>query len=112
MLESLSIAAESRTRRLRMSERIRRSVRETELQPSNFILPVFVTDASANAHNPIASMPGVYQLGIDQLLRESEKALEAKLGGIILFGVTEDKDEIGSCAYSDQGIVQQSIREI
>jgi porphobilinogen synthase len=112
MLESLSIASESRTRRLRMSERIRRLVRETELRPSNFILPVFVTDASANARNPIASMPDVYQLGIDQLLRESEKALEAKLGGIILFGVTEDKDEVGSCAYNDQGIVQQSIREI
>jgi len=112
MLESLSIASESRTRRLRMSERIRRIVRETELYPSNFILPLFVTDTSATARNPIASMPGVYQLGIDQALRESEKAVEAKLGGIILFGVTQDKDEVGSCAYSEQGIVQQSIREI
>ena len=112
MLESLIIDTESRTRRLRMSERVRRLVRETELHPSNFILPLFVTDESAAARNPIASMPGVYQLGIDQLLRESEKAVEAKLGGIILFGVTEDKDELGSCAYNDQGIVQQSIREI
>lgn len=112
MISTISISSESRTRRLRMTERIRRLVRETELYPSNLILPLFVTDASANALNAIASMPGVFQLGIDQVLRESEKALEAKLGGIILFGVTEDKDEVGSCAYSEQGIVQQSIREI
>jgi porphobilinogen synthase len=112
MLESLSIAAESRTRRLRMTERMRRLVRETELHPANFILPLFVTDASANARTAIASMPGVYQLGIDQILRESEKAVEAKLGGIILFGVTEEKDEVGSCAYDDNAIVQQTIREI
>lgn len=106
------IEASSRTRRTRMNEPIRRLVRETILHPSNFILPLFVTDRTANAKNAIASMPGVFQLGIDNILRESEKALEAKLGGIILFGVTDDKDEVGSNAYNDNGVIQESVREI
>jgi porphobilinogen synthase len=108
----IAIQSDSRTRRTRMTERMRRLVRETVLQPSNFILPLFVSDSSANFKNEVVSMPGVFQLGIDNLLRESERALEAKLGGIILFGVTEDKDETGSSSHSENGIVQQSIREI
>lgn len=95
-----------------MTERIRRLVRETTLNPSNFILPLFVSDASGNFKNEISSMPGVFQLGIDHILRESERALEAKLGGIILFGITGDKDESGTSAHNENGIVQQSIREI
>ena len=106
------ITSSSRTRRTRMNEPIRRLVRETTLHPSDFILPLFVTDQAANAKNPIVSMPGVHQLGIDNILRESEKALEAKLGGIILFGVTDDKDLVGSNAYNDNGVIQESIREI
>src|SRR6187399_1079610 len=102
----------SRTRRTRMTEPLRRIVRETTLYPSNFILPLFVTDEAGNTRNAIASMPGVYQLGIDNILRESEKALEAKLGGIILFGVTSKKDEVGSEAYNDEGIIQETVREI
>lgn len=102
----------SRTRRLRMTERIRRLVRETALHPSDLILPLFVTDEAHSINRPIASMPGVFQLGINDLLRQAEQALEAKLGGIILFGVVEEKDETGSCAYDEHGIVQESIREI
>jgi porphobilinogen synthase len=102
----------SRTRRTRMSEQMRRLVRETVLHPSNFILPLFATDEAPNSKNAIASMPGVYQLGIDNILRESEKALEAKLGGIILFGVTSKKDDVGSEAYNDEGIIQETVREI
>lgn len=102
----------SRTRRTRMTEQLRRIVRETTLHSSNFILPLFVTDEAGNTRNTIASMPGVYQLGIDNILRESEKALEAKLGGIILFGVTSKKDEVGSEAYNDEGIIQETVREI
>jgi porphobilinogen synthase len=102
----------SRTRRTRMTEPLRRIVRETTLHSSNFILPLFVTDEAGNTRNAIASMPGVYQLGIDNILRESEKALEAKLGGIILFGVTSKKDEVGSEAYNDEGIIQETVREI
>src|SRR6185436_11250081 len=110
-LSEIIIQADSRTRRTRMTERMRSLVRETVLQPSNFILPLFVSDSAANFKNEVVSMPGVFQLGIDNLLRESERALEAKLGGIILFGVTEDKDETGSSSHSENGIVQQSIRE-
>ncbi len=107
-----SIPSESRTRRTRMTQRMRSLVRETFLHPANFILPLFASDASANFKNEISSMPGVYQLGIDNILRESEKALEAKLGGIILFGITNDKDETGSSAHNEFGIIQQSVREI
>lgn len=102
----------SRTRRTRMNEQLRRIVRETILHPSNFILPLFVTDEAGNTRNTIGSMPGVYQLGIDNILRESEKALESKLGGVILFGVTSKKDEVGSEAYNEKGIVQVTVREI
>jgi porphobilinogen synthase len=108
----LHIQSDSRTRRTRMNESIRRLVRETELHPSNFILPLFASDRSANFRHEISSMPGVYQLGIDHILLESEKALEAKLGGIILFGVTDDKDETGTYAHNENGIVQRSVREI
>src|SRR5438874_8801160 len=108
----VNIHAESRTRRTRMTERMRRLVRETELHPSNFILPLFASDAAPNYRKEVSAMPGVYQFGIDNILRESEKALEAKLGGIILFGVTEDKDDTGSSAHNEHGIVQRSVREI
>ncbi len=108
----IQIQSESRTRRTRMTERMRNLVRETELHPSNFILPLFVSDASANFQKEVSSMPGVYQLGIDNILVECERALEAKLGGVILFGITQDKDEVGSSAHSDTGIIQLSLRAI
>lgn len=111
-ITNLDIPTDSRTRRTRMTERMRRLVRETELYASNFILPLFASDSAANFKKEVSSMPGVFQLGIDNILRESEKALEAKLGGIILFGVTEDKDERGESAHNENGIVQQSVREI
>ena len=72
----INIPSDSRTRRTRMTEPIRRLVRENELRPSNFILPLFASDKSANYHNEISSMPGVYQLGLDNILRESERALK------------------------------------
>lgn len=108
----ISIQSESRTRRTRMTESIRRLVRETELHPSNFILPLFVSDAAPNFRKEISSMPGVHQFGIDHILRQSEQAVEAKLGGIILFGITDEKDETGSSAHTENGIVQRSVREI
>jgi len=108
----INIPSDSRTRRTRMNEPIRRLVRENELRPSNFILPLFASDRSTNFKHEISSMPGVFQLGLDNILRESERALEAKLGGIILFGVTDDKDDTGSSAHNEFGIIQQSVREI
>ncbi len=111
-MEDMLVAASSRTRRTRMTERHRRLVRETTLAPSNFILPLFAVEAAANYRKPIPSMPGVEQLGIDGILEQCEAALEAKLGGIILFGIPEQKDEFGSEAYNDRGVIQNAIREI
>ena len=95
-----------------MSEMHRRLVRETSLNASNFILPLFAVEGDPKFCKPIASMPGVDQLGMNGILRECEAALEARLGGIILFGIPEHKDDVGSEAYNEQGIIQTAIREI
>jgi porphobilinogen synthase len=110
--EDLLVTARSRTRRTRMTEMHRRLVRETSLEPRNLILPLFAVEGDANFRNPIKSMPGVDQLGINGVLRECESALEAQLGGVILFGIPEHKDEFGSEAYNDRGIIQETVREI
>jgi porphobilinogen synthase len=108
----LTIPPTSRTRRTRMTERHRSLVRETILSPSNFILPLFVVEGKANFRKPIDSMPGIEQLGMNGILQQCEAAMEAHLGGIILFGIPEHKDEFGSEAYNDQGIIQNTVREI
>lgn len=112
MLFEAEIESSSRTRRTRMTERMRRLIRETTIEPRNLILPLFVTDEKPSAKNPIKSMPGVFQYGLDPLLEVCEDALKADLGGIILFGVTNDKDEQGSAGYSETGIVATAIRKI
>ena len=108
----LFVDSGSRTRRTRMTEPIRRLVRETSLEARNFILPIFVTDEHPEAMNEIASMPGVYQYGLNTMLGICDKAVKAKLGGVILFGVTTKKDERGTMAYSPKGIVAKAIKEI
>jgi porphobilinogen synthase len=112
MLFEAEIESSSRTRRTRMTERMRRLIRETTVEPRNLILPLFVTDEKPSAKNPIGSMPDVYQYGLDTLLGVCEDALKADLGGVILFGVTTDKDEQGSSGYSETGIVATAIRHI
>ncbi|HET9136134.1 MAG TPA: porphobilinogen synthase [Candidatus Kapabacteria bacterium] len=112
MLFEAEIESSSRTRRTRMTERMRRLVRETTIEPRNLILPLFVTDEKPSAKNPIRSMPGVHQYGLDTLLGICEDAIKAELGGVILFGVTTDKDEQGSAGYSETGIVATAIRHI
>jgi porphobilinogen synthase len=112
MLFEAEIESSSRTRRTRMTERMRRLIRETTVEPRNLVLPLFVTDEKPSAKNPIGSMPGVYQYGLDTLLGVCEDALKADLGGVILFGVTTDKDEQGSSGYSETGIVATAIRHI
>src|SRR5437016_3676694 len=102
-LDELLVPAHSRTRRTRMTERHRRLVRETTLDPANLILPLFAVEGDPKFRKQIASMPGVDQLGLDGILRQCEATLEARLGGIILFGIPEQKDEFGSEAYNDQG---------
>ncbi len=110
--DDMLVPASSRTRRTRMTERHRRLVRETTLAPSNFILPLFVVEAAANFRKPIDSMPGVEQMGIEGILGQCEAALQAQLGGVILFGIPEEKDEFGSEAYNDRGVIQNALREI
>jgi porphobilinogen synthase len=98
-------------RRLRRSETLRRMVRETRLSPDNLIQPLFVVPGQ-NVRKPVASMPGVAQLSVDQALVESEKALKAGVPAIILFGIPEHKDAHGSSSWTAEGIVQQAARAI
>ncbi|MHB8945855.1 MAG: porphobilinogen synthase [Bacillota bacterium] len=99
----------TRMRRLRSSETIRRMVRETTLAPDDFIYPLFVTHGRG-LRKEIGSMPGVYNLSIDEMVKELGEVQSLGIPGVILFGLPEAKDAIGSEAYDDQGVVQQAIR--
>lgn len=96
-----------RPRRLRRSSAIRDLVRETHLQPANFILPLFVVEGEG-IRKEIKSMPGNSQLSIDELVKEAAEAKSLGVGGVILFGIPKHKDEEASGAYDDEGIVQQA----
>ena len=100
-----------RLRRLRASEPLRRLVRETHLAPSQFILPLFVCPGEG-VRREIASMPGNAQLSIDNLVREAEICKKLGLGGVILFGIPEQKDQMASEAYNPDGITQQAVRAL
>jgi porphobilinogen synthase len=100
-----------RPRRLRSSESIRRVVRETRLEPANFILPLFICPGEG-VRRPITSMPPQCQLSVDTAVEECREIHGLGIGGIILFGLPELKDEEASGAYDDQGIVQRAIRAI
>jgi porphobilinogen synthase len=100
-----------RLRRLRSSEPIRSLVRETRLTPSQLILPLFVTPGKG-LRREISSMPGHSQLSIDEMVKECLEAARLGLGGVILFGLPETKDEAASGAYADDGIVQQALRAV
>jgi porphobilinogen synthase len=101
----------TRLRRLRQSESLRSLVRETRLEPSNFIYPLFVCPGQG-VRKEIGSMPGVFNLSVDEALKEAREAKSLGLGGIILFGLPEKKDEIASGAWEDEGIVQRATRAI
>lgn len=100
-----------RTRRLRKNEVLRSMVRENHVRTDELIYPVFVIEGK-NICNPIASMPGICQYSIDRLSEELDRVVEAGIGSVLLFGIPEHKDEVGSGAYDDNGIVQQAIRYI
>ncbi len=100
-----------RKRRLRMSEPMRRLVRETHLEPSQFILPLFVCPGEG-VRKPISSMPGNFQLSIDELVKECESANTLGIGGVILFGIPDRKDENASEAYAENGITQRAVRAV
>jgi porphobilinogen synthase len=98
-------------RRLRASGRLRDLVRETRLHPKQFILPLFVCPGEG-VRREIGSMPDNYQLSVDELVKECAEVKSLGIGGVILFGLPESKDEIASGAYDDEGIVQRAIRAL
>jgi len=100
-----------RMRRLRASEPMRRLVRETRLDPAQFILPLFVCPGE-QVRREISAMPENYQMSVDEVVRECEEVQSLGIGGVILFGLPETKDEMASGAYADDGIVQRALRAI
>lgn len=100
-----------RPRRLRRTENLRALVRETRLAPEDFILPLFAC-AGEGVRREIGSMPGVHNLSVDEIAKEAAGAEEIGVKGIILFGLPEAKDEAGSGAWNERGIVQQAVRAV
>ncbi len=100
-----------RLRRLRASERIRRLARETHLEPSQMILPLFICPGEG-IRRPINSMPGHAQLSIDTAVEECREAESLGIGGVMLFGIPDHKDEDATGNYDDNGIVQRALRAI
>src|ERR1700744_6577909 len=102
---------QNRMRRLRRTESLRALVRETALEPGDLIYPLFLCPGRG-VRREISSMPGVFNLSIDEAVREAGQAQSLGLGGLLLFGLPESKDEQGSGAWDDNGIVQQGLRAI
>ena len=100
-----------RPRRLRRNERIRALVRETTLSPDNLIYPIFVSPGK-NKAQPVSSMPGVAQLSVDLAVKECEEVQALGIPAVILFGIPDHKDSLGTEAYADSGIVQEAIRAV
>ena len=102
---------EMRARRLRRSKNIRDMVAQTMLRTDDFIYPIFVREGK-NIKNPINSMPGIYQLSIDEAIKEAKDAYGLGVKSVILFGIPEHKDDKGSEAYSENGVIARAINEI
>ena len=100
-----------RLRRLRKNEGIRRLVRENQLHKEDLVYPMFVIEGN-DIKNPVDSMPGIYQYSIDRIHEELDRVVKAGVGAVLLFGIPEHKDETGSSAYDDNGIMQRAIRYI
>jgi len=100
-----------RLRRLRTTPNLRAMVRETTLSPAQFIYPLFVVHGH-DVHDEIPSMPGVFHQSIDRLAREIEDVSALDIPAVILFGVPEHKDALGTENFADEGIIQQAIRAI
>ena len=101
----------TRPRRLRRNDTLRRMIRETRLSPDNLVHPLFVCPGRGIV-NPVPSMPGVAQLSVDQVAAEARAIHAAGVPAIILFGIPERKDALGSEAWNDNGEVQRAIREV
>jgi porphobilinogen synthase len=102
---------ETRPRRLRRTPTLRRLVRETTLAPDNFIFPLFVCPGQ-KVRREISSLPGQFHFSVDELSREAEEIARLGIPAVILFGLPEKKDEVGSEAWHPEGVVQRAIRAI
>jgi porphobilinogen synthase len=100
-----------RPRRLRRSAAIRSLVREARLSRDDFVLPLFVC-AGKSVRREVSSMPGVFNLSVDEVTEEASSAFDKGVRSVILFGLPETKDELASGAYAEDGVVQQAIRAI
>jgi porphobilinogen synthase len=98
-------------RRLRRTQRFRNLVRETRLSPESMIYPIFVCPGN-KVRNEISSMPGQYNLSVDHAVKVAIEVEKAGIGGLLLFGLPSEKDEVGSDCYDENGIVQQALRGI
>ncbi|HUV51207.1 MAG TPA: porphobilinogen synthase [Anaerolineae bacterium] len=105
------IFPEYRPRRLRQNEAFRRMVRETALSVDDLIFPLFVIDGTG-VKNPIQSMPGHYQLSIDNLVKTADTAYKLGIPAIMLFGIPESKDPLATSAYAKNGIIQKAIKTL
>ena len=101
----------SRMRRMRRTESLRALVRETVLEPGDLIYPLFICPGEG-VRKEVSSMPGVFNLSVDEAVREAEEAASLGIAGLLLFGLPETKDERGTGAWADDGIVQQGLRAI
>jgi porphobilinogen synthase len=105
------LALTRRLRRLRRTESIRALVRETRLSPDTFVLPLFVCEGT-NVRREISSMPGVFNLSVDEAVREAAAARADSVGGILLFGLPAHKDDVGSASADPEAPVQSAVRAL
>lgn len=101
----------NRHRRLRENQAIRDLVCETSLSPKDFIYPIFVVEGD-NIKNEISSMPGNYHWSLDRVHEIIERIVDSKIRGVLLFGLPDYKDEIGSSAFAEDGIIQKAVKKI
>jgi porphobilinogen synthase len=100
-----------RPRRLRRTQALRNLVRETRLSPDGLIYPIFV-GTGKNVRKEISTMPGQYTMSIDQAIETARQTEKLGVGGLLLFGLPHEKDEVGSDAYSETGIIQETLRAL
>ena len=100
----------NRPRRLRTSANLRKMVRETRMDKSSLIYPMFIVEGT-NIKEEIPSMMGQYRYSVDRMEEKLEQLSKAGIGGVMLFGIPDHKDELGSGAYAQDGIVQQGFRK-
>lgn len=102
-----------RGRRLRMNPGVRAMVRENEIRPADLVMPYFVVETDdAGFRKPIGSMPGQFQLSLEELEKQVAQAVKKGLQSVLLFGIPKQKDDVGSQAYADEGIVQEAVRRL